>query len=375
MKDVQITDRSSDFIGNSTRQTLENGFLKVRGRVARSGIQSYYRCELGLKDGPFKRVRLYRPPEVVLSDEVCKMFNGVDVTNEHPKQFIDKTNYRKLSAGVVLGNAQRDEENPNFIVCDMLIKDEDTIRAIDAGKIQLSVGYRNTIDFTDGVTPDGEKYDARVNKITLVNHVALVPRARAGIEARLFDSFGGKMKNLKIGDAEFELNDDVASAIESRISEIEARAKAAEETVSMKDGEIGKLSAKISELEKSLAETQDMILTDEDIKEVVKQTTSLMADARKVAGESFVCDSFDPLEIKKAAIKAAYPDVDLGDKADDFVDGFFAHALSTASVGMNDSQKKFSDAMMNDKDGEGEKEKKDAYKEHMQKIADAWKCK
>ena len=353
MNEVQITDRSSDFLGNSTRQTLENGFLKVKGRVARSGIQSYYRCELGLKDEPFKRIRLYRPPEVVLSDEVCKMFDGVDVTNEHPKEFIDKTNYRKLTAGVVLGNAQKDEENPNFIVCDMLIKDEDTIRAIEAGKIQLSVGYRNTIDFTDGVTPEGEHYDARVDKITLVNHVALVPRARAGIEARLFDSFGGKMKNLKIGDAEFELNDEVASAIESRMGELEARAKAAEESVAMKDGEIGELSAKVSELEKSLEETKSMILTDEDIKEVVKNTTSLMGEARKVAGESFVCDSYDPLEIKKAAIKAAYPDVKIDDKADDFVNGFFAHAVSSASVGMNDSQKKLGGALSNsEKDDE-----------------------
>lgn len=372
MNEVQLTDRSSDFLGGSTRQTLENGFLKVKGRVARSGIQSYYRCELGLKDEPFKRIRLYRPPEVVLSDEVCKMFDGVDVTNEHPKEFIDKTNYRQLTAGVVLGNAQKDEESPNFIVCDMLIKDADTIKAIEAGKIQLSVGYRNTIDFTDGVTPEGEKYDARVDKITLVNHVALVPRARAGIEARLFDSFGGKMKNLKIGDAEFELNDEVASAIESRIDELEARAKTAEEAVSMKDSEIGELTAKVSELEKSLEDTKAMILTDEDIKEVVKQTASLMNDARKIAGETFVCDSFDPLEIKKAAIKAAYPDVKLDDKADDFVDGFFAHAVSTAGVGMNDSQKKLCDAMCKKSEDEDE-DKEDAYKKHMKKVSEAWK--
>lgn len=374
MNEVQLTDRSSDFLGGSTRQTLENGFLKVKGRVARSGIQSYYRCELGLKDEPFKRIRLYRPPEVVLSDEVCKMFDGVDVTNEHPKEFIDKTNYRKLTAGVVLGDAQKDEESPNFIVCDMLIKDADTIKAIEAGKIQLSVGYRNTIDFTDGVTPEGEKYDARVDKITLVNHVALVPRARAGIEARLFDSFGGKMKNLKIGDAEFELNDEVASAIESRIDELEARAKTAEEAVSMKDGEIGELTAKVSGLEKSLEDTKAKIMTDEDIREVVKQTASLLGDARKIAGETFVCDSFDPLEIKKAAIKAAYPDVKLDDKADDFVSGFFAHAVSTAGVGMNDSQKKLSQAMA-DGDDEKKEDRQDAYQKHMQKIADAWKCK
>lgn len=372
MNEIEITDRASDFLGGSTRQTLENGFLKVKGRVARSGIQSYYRCELGLKDEPFKRIRLYRPPEVVLSDEVCKMFDGVDVTNEHPKEFIDKTNYRKLTAGVVLGNAQKDEESPNFIVCDMLIKDADTIKAIEAGKIQLSVGYRNTIDFTDGVTPEGEKYDARVDKITLVNHVALVPRARAGIEARLFDSFGGKMKNLKIGDAEFELNDEVASAIESRIDELEARAKTAEEAVSMKDSEIGELTAKVSELEKSLEDTKAMILTDEDIKEVVKQTASLMNDARKIAGETFVCDSFDPLEIKKAAIKAAYPDVKLDDKEEGFVNGFFAHAVSTAGVGMNDSQKKLCDAMCKKSEDEDE-DKEDAYKKHMKKVSEAWK--
>lgn len=181
------------------------------------------------------------------------------------------------------------------------------------------------------------------------------------------------MKNLKIGDAEFELNDDVASAIESRINELEARAKTAEEAVGMKDSEIGELTAKVSDLEKSLEDAKAMILTDEDIKEVVKKTATLMDDARKIAGETFVCDSFDPLEIKKAAIKAAYPDVALDDKADDFVSGFFAHAVSTAGVGMNDSLKKLGQAMTDVDDDK--KEDQDAYKKHMQKIADAWKCK
>lgn len=370
MIEVDISDRASDFATESTREYTKNGFLKVKGRVARSGIQTYYRCELNQTKDPFKLAKIYRPPEVVLSDEVCKMFDGADVTNGHPKKFISPESYRNLTSGVILGKAYRDEEKPDFLVCDMLIKDENTIKSIEAGKIALSVGYRNQLDWTPGVTPDGQEYDARVEKITLVNHVALVDRARAGYDAHIFDGYGGKMKTVKIGAQEFEVNDSVADAIESELKNLESRTKEAEEAVAMKDGELGKMSAQIEDLKQKLEEAESNVMTDEDLKAVLSAADAVRQSAKKIAGDDFVCDSFDPLEIMKSAIAASGCGVDMNDKDEKFVEGFFNAAVLAKESDMNDSQKCISDSMKN---GSKKTERKSAYDALKEKEANAWK--
>ena len=366
MKELELIDRVSDFGAPSTREYTSNGFLKVKGRVARSGIQKYYGCELGLKDSPYKLFSIYRPADVVLSDSVCKMFKGADVTNDHPKNFVSPDNYRALSSGVIVSDAYKDEKNPSFICCDMLIKDKATIKAIEAGKVALSVGYRNTLDFTPGTTPEGEAYDAKVDAITLVNHVAIVNRARAGMEARVLDSVGGNMKTIKIGAHEVELNDSVADAVSEHIEKLE-------KDVSDKDAELGKLSAKITDLEAELEEAKSLVLTDEDMKEIFAEAEKAKSEARIIAGDKFVCDSFDPIEIKRAAIAVANPDLDMKDKSEGFIEGYFAHAVASKKVdaGMNDSQSKVSEALK----AKDEKPKEDPYKKAKEDIANRWKCK
>lgn len=372
---VDLIDRASDFFGETTRSYTSQGFLKVKGRVARSGIQRYYGFELGMKDEPYKLKSLYRPPEVVLSDAVCEMFDGVDVTMGHPKDFVDAANYRSLTSGVVLGKAHIDPDNPNFIVCDMLIKDADTIKAIEAGTVGLSVGYRNTMDLTPGISPDGEPYDAKVEAITLVNHVALVSRPRAGIEARVLDAEEGvSMKTVKIADQAVDLADEVAEVISKHIDALESRAAAAESNVALKDEEIGALEAKIEGLEADLAEAKSHLMTDEDLHEVLRVADELRSDARKIAAE-FVCDSFDSLEIMKAAIKQSGSSVDLADKSEDFIAGFFKAAVAAADAKgavMNDSQAAVAEALKGSvaKQAEAATAPDRAF---LQKQAEAWK--
>src|SRR5690606_16428458 len=55
-----------------------------------------------------------------------------------------------------------------------------------AGKTELSVGYLAEYAHEPGVTDSGEAYEFVQRRIA-VNHVALVDRARAGRNARLFD--------------------------------------------------------------------------------------------------------------------------------------------------------------------------------------------
>ena len=330
---IELTDRSSDFVGVSSREYTPEGYLKVKGRVARSGTQTYYGCELGAigRGMPYKRLTLYRPPEVVFNDEVMQKFNGVDVTNGHPKSFVNSKSYRNLSSGVVLGAAYRDPDNPEFLMCDMIIKDASTIQAIEAGKVELSVGYTSNIVPQQGITPDGGHFDARIDSIDLVNHIAIVDRARAGNSARLLDGKEADMtKTIMIGAQEVELNDEVASAIETHIAEIQTQCTEKDEHIKLKDEEIGKRDARIAELEAELEETRGRLLDSDDIAKILKDADDLRTKAREIAGEAFVCDSFDPLEIKRAALVAVNDSLELDDKSEDYVNGFFEAALKSA---------------------------------------------
>ncbi len=67
----------------------------------------------------------------------------------------------------------------------LAIQDEQLILDIDAGKrSQVSAGYLAGTRFEDGVSPDGEAYDA-VRETVEYNHTAVVSRGRAGADVCL----------------------------------------------------------------------------------------------------------------------------------------------------------------------------------------------
>lgn len=374
-QEVSLMDRASDFGGESTRSYTREGFLRVTGRAARSGIQNYYGFELGLKDEAFKMKAVYRPPSVVLSDGFCKKFKGVDVTTGHPKEWINAKNYRAISSGVVLGDARIDDANPNFILVDMLIKDADAIKAVEAGTVGLSVGYRSVMDFTPGTTPEGEHYDASVTDVPLVNHVALVKRPRAGFDARVLDAEGGEMKTIKVGTTEIDVGDEIATVIEEHLKTLETRACEAEDSIKLKDEAIGSLNAQIEGLKKDLELAKSQIMTDEDIKAILEKADGVRAQAKQIAGEAFVCDSLDPLEIMKAAVVASGSKVNLADQSADFVKGFFEAAVASAKQqaekNMNDSQKSLADALQGHQKAHEAMKTPDAL--HKEKVSEAYK--
>lgn len=382
--EVKLKDRQSDFLGESTREYTEQGFLKVKGRVARSGIQSYYGYELGLNDSDkrFKLFNVYRPPEIVLNDTVCEMYKGVDVTNGHPKDFVNSKSYKQLTSGVVLGKAYRDENNSDYLLCDMLIKDEKTIKDIERGKVALSVGYRNTMVMEDGTTPTGEHYDLRVENISLVNHVALVSRARAGFEAKLLDTKGDRMSTIKIGSLEVDVSDEMAAGISDELQKIETRVSDAEALLSQKDVQLGEKSAEIEQLKQDLKDAQEAIITDEDIKKIVTDKEQVMSKARIIVGDTFTCDSFDPSDIMRKALSESEFSADISDESDDFVKGAFNVAVSALEekraieAEAKDAQAKMAEALKKGFKGGEEDEDEDVEtpeEKYKRETADAYK--
>lgn len=160
----------------------DDGYLVADARIARTGVQLYAGSELGRPD--MATVRVYRAGAEVFSEDTIRSAAHRPVTNEHPEAMVTSENWKRFAVG------QTGDEITGegiFIRVPLMVSDEAAIKDIEAGKRELSAGYFCDVDFTAGVSPSGEEYDA-VQKNIRVNHIAIVARGRAG---RLFGVFAG----------------------------------------------------------------------------------------------------------------------------------------------------------------------------------------
>jgi hypothetical protein len=101
------------------------------------------------------------------------------VTLEHPSEKLTPQNAGPL----VVGAASRPDRVGNHARVSLLVHRADAIAAIEAGKIQLSYGYRTKVEPKSGVWTDENgqqtRYDAVQTQIQ-GNHLAIVDRARGG---------------------------------------------------------------------------------------------------------------------------------------------------------------------------------------------------
>ena len=318
---ITVNDRAS-YAVQSSRVFTDEGFLCVPGRVSRTGIQQYLARELNLDGEPNRIVNVYRPEDEVFKDESLSSFDGSDITIEHPDALVTSKNYSKTSVGVVRGVARRDGE---FTVCDLVVKDQRAIDAISRGKCELSAGYTAVYDNVPGIAPDGTPYEF-VQRDIKVNHVALVDRARAGNNARIFDhSQGGNHmpvmitndtgRKIDVADpANAQVVADAFDRLTQRVTDAEAKADKAEAEKEATEEEL--------EAEKSKS-------CDSAIRERVAAIATVTAAAKRVVGDSFACESMDTVEIMRTALAAKRPKLDWSDKSPAYVQAAF-DMLTTA---------------------------------------------
>src|SRR5690606_28826621 len=160
----------------AVKQTKE-GYLVATARVARTGVQEYYAAELGdiaVQAGfkPDDIVRVYRSPDQVFSRDTLNSLTRVPVTIGHPPESVNADNWSQAGVG-------------EWIVVNPMIKDAKAIEAAKTTHKEISMGYNaNIVKARDGIDADFEMTDIRMN------HLALVPRGRAGSQARIGDSWG-----------------------------------------------------------------------------------------------------------------------------------------------------------------------------------------
>ena len=161
------------------------GYLICRDvPIARTGEMTYLASELGLEGTGL--VRVSRRAEDVFDANALASFEGKDITAGHPAEQMGPVNYAAYSKGHVQ-NVRRAGE---YVLADLLIKDASLISDIRAGVVrEVSCGYQCRY------VPDGDGY--RQEEIR-GNHVAIVPKGRAGREVAIKDSAedAGKGTNM-----------------------------------------------------------------------------------------------------------------------------------------------------------------------------------
>lgn len=312
---VTVYDRSSYRITH--REYTDEGFLRVPGHVARTGIQDYLARELELPGDPNRIVKVYRPPEEVFNADSLATYSGADVTLNHPKGLVNADNYKVTSVGVVRSSGSKSED---FVQCDLIIKDAAAIKAVNSGKCELSAGYTAVYDGTPGITPEGEPYDYMQRDIK-INHVAIVDRARAGASARVFDNDptgGNTMPVLITTDSGRSV--DVADPANAQVvadafDRLLKRATTAEDSVQ-------RIQAVADGAKEDLAKAV-LLSSDSAISDRVAQIAKTGATARKIAGDSFKCESVDSTTIMRAALNSKFPTIDWAAKSDVYVQARF----------------------------------------------------
>ena len=318
---ITVYDRISFKI--TSREMTDEGFLRVPGYAARTGIQEYLASELKITDGdPDRVVNVYRPPEEVFNYESLASYEGKDATNDHPSEMVSSVNYKELTVGHVAGPGVRDGD---FVKVNLIVKDQETIDDINEGKVELSAGYSAVYDYEPGVAPCGTQYEYVQRKI-VINHVALVDTARSGKQARIFDNRKGvksmpKFVTLDNGRSVEVADNSTAGLIEDSIARVtkqyedekqahkdtKTKLAKAEATVDSQAGEIEELKVKT---------------TDQSIDKRVNERVKLLDSAKKLI-KDFDGTGKTADEIKLECVKSVKKNIDFKDRDAAYIDAMF----------------------------------------------------
>ena len=153
------------------------GYLICRDvPINRTGVQDYLAGELGLDGDPERTVKVYRLPEDVFAPAALASFEGKDVTDNHPPEMLTAENQSAYSKGH-LEHVRRVGDNT---VADLFIKDPVLASQVESWAMrEVSCGYNCKFEpYLDGY---------RQTNI-IGNHLAVVPRGRAGHDVAIHDA-------------------------------------------------------------------------------------------------------------------------------------------------------------------------------------------
>lgn len=331
--------RFNDRVSVGQTKITKEGYLIATARVARTGVQEYLASELGdvAADAGFKPgdvVRVFRHQDQVFSDATLKSITRVPVTVEHPPENVTAENWAEYSVGEVGDAYSTDSE---WIIVNPMVKDSAAINAARTTHKEISMGYEaGIVKARDGIDADFEMTDIRMN------HLALVPKGRAGDKARIGDAWGASpvndlqpgdkpktvstqgghdmsdaLKTVVLGDKAVQVAvTDVAAIEQFKTDSAKAMADAESKhatAIAAKDEEIGKLKA-------DLKVAQDAANIDVDA--LVAARTELVSQVKAIDAK-IEAKGMTDADLRKAAVAAKLGDEMVKDASEAVILGMF----------------------------------------------------
>lgn len=306
-------------------QRTPQGGIRAPATLTRVGVFPYK-----LADG--SRRRELRLPEEVFAPESLATLEAAPLTDLHPPDGVTADNWRQLTIGHVVSQAQ---PSGPYVSADVVIQDAEAIRRVDAGeRKELSCGYDCALEMVSGEY-QGEPYDAIQRRIRY-NHVALGPpgwgRAGANVALRLDSADGvldeeGSETMIKIDGKDF--------------AEADVRALLGE-----RDTYKGKAEAEAKRADAAAAELK--AATDpKRLHAVATKRAKLLAAADQILGQRAdggasvlkgkrldeVSDSMSDLDLMKAMLAAVDPSFDPDNQSEDYIRGVFAANVKALAKG------------------------------------------
>ena len=304
------------------------GFIQDSPVIGRVGILEYRQ-----PDGSIRRE--FRPPEEAFHADSLATLKGKPVTVGHPG-LVRADNVKTVQPiGTVLTEGRQDGE---FIRADVVIYN------LDTNGRELSCGYSLDTEETPGEW-NGQPYQA-IQRNIRYNHVAVVPKGRAGPTARLnmdgsqeyeYEEEPKKMPKIRLDSGlEYEAAPEVIVAFEKLRTDHAAATTAQKDlqtrldtTEAAKDALQAKVDGHAAELEKVRKDAAD------ELSEAVKARVALIKTA-----DDFKVDKADEMndrQIKEAVIKAARGDsaLDLSKKSDAYIEAAFDLAMEDGAKRMD----------------------------------------
>lgn len=275
----------------SKRIYTDSGQMIVPCAFARTGTQVYTAESLALTDKePNELVEVHREPSEVFDESSMGSFRSVPVTIGHPQKdgepiSVTSKNSRELQVGMLEGLPVRDED---LLTGVLVVSDQEAINTIEEGTVELSAGYTCKIEMRDG-----KYYQTQI----VANHVAIVPKGRAGSSCMIADQATNKpnpttevnmkeKENQIVTDNKVDLTDTVAKltdSLEALKAQLDAseldKAKLNDSLKSLKD----ELEVEVKERTEVILMAHDMTdLKDFESKTVKEIKSMIVADVCEV---------------------------------------------------------------------------------------------
>lgn len=214
---------------NDKRIFSKEGFLLADAVLTKVGPLPYLRGELNMGGDPNGVVMIDRSRSVL--EAALPSMIGAPLTINHPGEFIGSTDADSYVVGSVASIPEIDSQGR--VKAKVRVFHQDAIDMIKSGDDELSPGFNFVMQ-----NLDDDRGTADIAQMS-INHVAIVPKGRAGNAVRILDSLppnlyatsgSTTMESITMDDK--QLNDVVAKAVDAAMK---AQGDATQNTGAIKD--------------------------------------------------------------------------------------------------------------------------------------------